>query len=149
MKKANDKPGRMVTRTIDQIENRRISQTERDRLKRLAAQPGSRDYGYLTVTTQITSKVEYLFTVAPGSFAPPPKVESAVVRLTPESKPLPDLQGFLKFASAAFRQKRKNLRNNLSVLFDKNRIQSQPEATLRAEQLSIPQLIDLHRRLTL
>jgi 16S rRNA A1518/A1519 N6-dimethyltransferase RsmA/KsgA/DIM1 with predicted DNA glycosylase/AP lyase activity len=74
-------------------------------------------------------------------------VDSAVVRLTPRIPPVEDLSGFLRFASAGFRQKRKNLRNNLGALFDKSSIETQPESTLRAEQLSIPQLIDLYSRL--
>ncbi|MBI5281710.1 MAG: ribosomal RNA small subunit methyltransferase A [Candidatus Solibacter usitatus] len=119
---------------------------QREVAGRLAAQPGSRDYGYLTVATQARCRVERLFTVKPSSFRPPPKVDSAVVRLTPHLQPLvPDLPAFLKFASACFRQKRKTLRNNLMGVYDKARVEALPEAGLRAEQLSISQLIALHR----
>jgi 16S rRNA (adenine1518-N6/adenine1519-N6)-dimethyltransferase len=114
---------------------------------RLAAAPGSRDYGYLSVATQSTAKVEYLFKVPPGAFSPPPKVESAVVRLTPCEPLVEDAAAFLTFASRCFRQKRKTLRNNLSAFYDKRSIEIQPEAGLRAEQVSIVQLADLHRRL--
>lgn len=104
---------------------------------RLAAQPGSRDYGYLSVATQALCTVDKLFTVKPSSFRPPPKVDSAVVRLTPRPEPLvPDYPAFLRFASACFRQKRKTLRNNL------NRADI-PYATHRAEQLTIPQLLEV------
>ncbi len=104
---------------------------------RLAARPGSRDYGYLTVATQALCTVEKLFVVKPSSFRPPPKVDSAVVRLTPRPAPLvPDYPAFLRFASACFRQKRKTLRNNL------NRANI-PYAAQRAEQLSIEQLIEV------
>ncbi len=52
---------------------------------RLTTGPGTRDYGYLSVLTQFYAEAEYLFTVPPGAFQPPPKVESAVVRLTPRA----------------------------------------------------------------
>lgn len=116
---------------------------------RLCAVPGSRDYGYLTVATQTTATVEYLFKVPPGAFSPPPRVDSAVVRLTPRTPPLSDVPGFLGFVSRCFRQKRKTLRNNLSQFYDTRRIDAQPEASKRAEQLSIVQLADLYQRLLL
>lgn len=104
---------------------------------RLAAQPGSRDYGYLTVATQALCAVDKLFVVKPSSFRPPPKVDSAVVRLTPHPAPLvADYPAFLRFASACFRMKRKTLRNNL------NRADI-PHAAMRAEQLSIQQLLEV------
>ncbi len=114
---------------------------------RLAAQPGTRDYGYLSVATQCSANVEYLFKVPPGAFAPPPKVESAVVRMIPKPPPVPDLPAFLAFAAKCFRQKRKNLRNNLAGFYNGS-IEAQPETRLRAEQLSIEQLADLYKRLT-
>ena len=117
--------------------------------ERLAAQPGSRDYGFLSVQTQLFADPELLFTVAPGSFRPPPKVDSAVVRLTPRDRPaeldIANTGDFLGFLSACFRQKRKTLRNNLRAEFP---IDGQPEAPLRAEQLSLSQFADLYRRLT-
>ncbi len=115
--------------------------------ERLTARPGTRDYGWLTVLTQFHSAPELLFTVPPGAFSPPPKVESAAVRLTP----VPPTQGlqaapFLEFVSRAFRQKRKTLRNNLAPFYGQ-RIAAWPEARLRAEQLSLEQFADLFRRL--
>jgi 16S rRNA (adenine1518-N6/adenine1519-N6)-dimethyltransferase len=113
---------------------------------RLSASPGSRDYGYLSVQTQLLSEPKTLFRVPPNAFTPPPKVDSAVVRLTPRNEPLvPDAAAFLRFAAACFRMKRKTLRNNLSGGWPT--IRSQPEAGLRAEQLSVPGLIDLYSRL--
>jgi len=106
---------------------------------RLAAQPGSRDYGYLTVAVQTLCTVERLFVVKPAAFRPPPKVDSAVVRLTPRPEPLiDDYPRFMRFASACFRQKRKTLRNNLGTA-------DIPYASHRAEQLSIAQLIEVYR----
>ena len=113
---------------------------------RLSAAPGSRDYGYLTVQTQLLSEPKTLFRVPPGAFTPPPKVDSAVVRLEPRNEPLvPDPEAFLRFASACFRMKRKTLRNNLSGGWPE--IASQPEARLRAEQLALAELVNLYTRL--
>ncbi len=117
--------------------------------QRLAAGPGSRDYGFLTVQTQLFSKPELLFTVPPGAFKPPPKVDSAVVSLTPCDRTaelgIGDVEAFLRFLSACFRQKRKMLRNNLRPDFP---IEGHPEAQLRAEQLSLEQFAGLWQRLT-
>jgi len=113
---------------------------------RLSAQPGSRDYGYLTVATQALCTVEKLFVVKPASFRPPPKVDSAVVRLTPRPAPLtPDYPQFRKFISACFRQKRKTLRNNLAAAYGAHIADWLPHNDKRAEQLSIEQLIDVYR----
>ena len=83
--------------------------------ERITAKPGGREYGYFSVECQFLAQTEYLFTVAPGAFRPPPKVDSAVIRLTPRPAPAVDDQaGFLGFVSICFRQKRKTLRNNLA-----------------------------------
>jgi 16S rRNA (adenine1518-N6/adenine1519-N6)-dimethyltransferase len=75
-------------------------------------------------------------------------VDSAVVRLTPHEAPLvEDAAGFLKFASACFRQKRKTLRNNLGVLYPKAVVDGLERAELRAEQLSLAELIQMFVRL--
>lgn len=111
---------------------------------RLAAAPGSRDYGYLSVATQLFCTVDRMFLVKPASFRPPPKVDSAVVRLLPRPTPLlDDARPFLRFASACFRQKRKTLRNNLNSHYPAERVAALPEAGLRAEQLALSDLIRL------
>lgn len=82
----------------------------------------------------------------PELSGPPPKVDSAVIRLTP--LPLPeaiDIDKFLRFASACFRQKRKTLRNNLAGVLPKDLLDSRPEMSKRAEQLSVAELLDLYR----
>lgn len=117
---------------------------QREVAERLMAKPGSRDYGYLSVRVQLQSKVEKVMHVPAGAFQPPPKVDSTVVRLTPTSAPVDDIEGFLKFAGLCFAMKRKNLRNNLAAYPE---ISEMKEARLRAEQLSIPELIDLWQRL--
>jgi 16S rRNA (adenine1518-N6/adenine1519-N6)-dimethyltransferase len=116
--------------------------------ERLAANPGTRDFGYLSVQTQLFSKPKILFPVARTAFRPQPKVDSAVIRLDPADRILEDRTAFLKFASAAFRQKRKTLRNNLAPLYGKERVDILPETKQRAEQLSLDALINLFRILT-
>jgi 16S rRNA (adenine1518-N6/adenine1519-N6)-dimethyltransferase len=121
---------------------------QREVAERITAGPGSRDYGYLSVQCQVRTEAKMLFTVAPGSFSPPPKVDSAVIQLTPRPELLvDDYESFMKFVSAAFRQKRKNLRNNLSAAYPKAAVDALPEGNLRAEQMSIVQLRDAWQRI--
>jgi len=114
---------------------------------RLAARPGSRDYGYLTVFAQVQAQVELLCEVPRTAFRPPPKVDSAVVVFRPLPPSIDDLPSFLKFAGMCFRQKRKTLRNNLAPYFGKAILDSLPEGRLRAEQMSIEDLLKLRARL--
>ena len=116
---------------------------------RLAAAPGSRDYGYLSVRTQLFADVERLFDIPPSAFRPPPKVDSTVVRLRPCDRAselgITDVAGFLAFTSQCFRQKRKTLRNNLAGLCGKSALDGLPEAGKRAEELTLLQFADLYR----
>ncbi len=125
---------------------RAVVLVQREVAERLTAAPGSRNYGYLSVKTQLFSNPSVLFRLPPGAFSPPPKVDSAAVLLEPRTPPAADPAAFLEFASRAFRQKRKTLRNNLASRHPA--IASQPEAGLRAEQLSLEDLIALHARLS-
>ncbi len=94
---------------------------------------------------------EILFEVPRAAFRPPPKVDSAVVcwsLATPRpSGIIPDANAFLRFASACFRHKRKTLRNNLAPVLWKERMDAMPEGRLRAEQLGVPELAALYRKL--
>lgn len=118
---------------------------------RLASPPGNRDFGYLSVQTQFHSHIEILFPVSRTAFRPPPKVDSAVVRLEPRDTArelgVSDPEGFLRFASAAFRHKRKTLRNNLAQIYGVERVSALKETQRRAEQLSVAELAELHRKL--
>jgi 16S rRNA (adenine1518-N6/adenine1519-N6)-dimethyltransferase len=114
--------------------------------ERLVARPGTRDYGLLTVETQLFTTPEILFRVPPSAFSPPPKVESAAVRLEPRPVP-PGAAGFLEFAGRAFRHKRKTLRNNLLPCYGRQ-VEAWPEARLRAEQIPLEQLLKIYGRLT-
>jgi 16S rRNA (adenine1518-N6/adenine1519-N6)-dimethyltransferase len=116
---------------------------------RLVAHPGERDYGYLTLQTALFADCKLLFDVKPGAFKPPPKVDSAVVLLTPHGRDygIADREGFLKFLSHSFRQKRKTLRNNLFAVYGKELIDAWPEAGLRAEQIPIEKFAEMFRRI--
>jgi 16S rRNA (adenine1518-N6/adenine1519-N6)-dimethyltransferase len=118
---------------------------------RLAASPGGRDYGYLSVLAQTYARAEILFAVPRAAFRPPPKVESAVVCLEPRDGAdgwnMQDRGAFLRFASACFRHKRKTLRNNLAPEYGRERMDTLEEAGLRAEQLGLPELIGLYCKL--
>lgn len=114
---------------------------------RITAEPGTRDFGYLSVLAQVHSKVERLFGVPREAFRPPPKVESAVIRMEPRAPVTADLGGFLRFAQLCFRQKRKTLRNNLAAAYGKDVAGGLAEAQLRAEQLSVAELVALYEKL--
>jgi 16S rRNA (adenine1518-N6/adenine1519-N6)-dimethyltransferase len=140
----------IVSRVLELRENllRAVFLVQKEVAERITAKPGSRDYGFLSVQCQVLAETDYLFTVPPGAFRPPPKVDSAVVRLVPRPVPIvPDVDRFLDFVSQCFQQKRKTLRNNLATRFPRERLDAQPEAGLRGEQLSVEQLADLHTRL--
>jgi len=114
---------------------------------RLTAKPGTRDFGYLSARTQTFADVEYLFGVPAGAFRPPPKVESAVVRLRPRQAPVERSAEFVTFLGHCFRQKRKTLRNNLYPVYGRA-VEGWPERNERAEQLSVGQLLTLYQRLS-
>jgi 16S rRNA (adenine1518-N6/adenine1519-N6)-dimethyltransferase len=118
---------------------------------RMTASPGSRDYGYLSVLVQVHAHAETLFGVPRTAFHPPPKVDSAVVRLLPRDGAavwnLPDAASFLRFAGECFRHKRKTLRNNLAPVYGRERMDQIPEGKQRAEQLSVADLAALYRKL--
>nr|MDD6335660.1 16S rRNA (adenine(1518)-N(6)/adenine(1519)-N(6))-dimethyltransferase RsmA [bacterium] len=88
---------------------------QREVAQRMAAKPGSPDYGLLSVAAQRYAKVETLFRVPPGCFTPPPKVDSAVVRLVrrPDAPGREETAAFFTVARAAFAMRRKTLENNL------------------------------------
>ncbi len=120
---------------------------------RLAARPGTRDYGYLSVLTQYFSRPNLAMKIPPGAFQPPPEVSSALVsmRLPGEraQHPLADEVGFLEFVKLCFAQKRKTLVNNLRTIVepdDTRRALQQLALRVdaRAEQLSVSQLSALH-----
>jgi 16S rRNA (adenine1518-N6/adenine1519-N6)-dimethyltransferase len=104
---------------------------------RVAAKEGSRTYGVISVLIQAFFKVEYLFEVQETSFIPPPKVKSAVIRLTPCPPPdFRDEESFFRLVKTAFNQRRKTMRNAVRTLFDAALL-TDPIFGQRAEQLTI------------
>ncbi len=118
---------------------------------RLAALPGTRDYGYLSVQTQLMAEAETLFDVRPSAFRPPPKVDSTLIRLRPRNRAaelrISDTSRFLDFVKLCFHQKRKTLRNNLAGAYGKDVLNGRTEAGKRAEELTLPQFAELYFRL--
>lgn len=105
---------------------------------RLAASPGTKTYGALSIGVQAVCRVEKLFTVAPGSFKPPPKVRSAVVRLTPLAQPLvrpEEIASLRAFVTACFSQRRKQLKNAVPGLSVSQLEELGIDPTLRPERL--------------
>ena len=132
-----------------------VLMVQKEVAERLAAHPGTKEYGLLTATTQLYADVEELFAVPPGAFAPPPKVQSAVVRLTPAPR-LEELgvnePEFMRFLKLSFGQKRKTLWNNLKTRYaseDLTRamMRAKVKPSVRAEALSLEQNARLFRAL--
>ncbi len=111
---------------------------------RLAEKPGSKVYGILSVLLQAYYDIEYLFTVHENAFTPPPKVKSAVIRLTRNKVEKLDCDELLfkKVVKTAFNQRRKTIRNSIRVLFNNNEIRH-PLLDKRPEQLSVAQFVEL------
>ena len=123
---------------------------------RLAAKPGNSEYGLLSATSQLYSRVENLFNVPAGAFLPPPKVQSAVVRLAlaPHLEKLNvNETEFVNFLKLSFGQKRKTLWNNLKTHYASSDLtqamtRAKIKATARAEELSLEESARLFRALT-
>jgi 16S rRNA (adenine1518-N6/adenine1519-N6)-dimethyltransferase len=133
---------------------------QREVADRIAAEPGSRDYGLLSATAQLYARVEKLFTLPPGAFSPPPKVHSTALRLTiaPRQKELgldgdgSSKDGFIDFLRLSFGQKRKTLWNNLKSNYPEPRLraalaQARVKPAARAETLTLEESAALFRAL--
>ena len=138
--------------------DRAVLMMQREVADRLCAEPGSRDYGLLTVTTQLYADVQRLFELTPADFSPPPNVHSTVVRLhfTPRHRALGvDPAPFVQFLRHCFAQKRKTLGNNLkSAGYPSERIDAACTVTTvsrdaRAEAIGIEHLAALFQALAI
>ena len=144
----------------------RIPQTvcmiQKEVAERIAEKPGSKTYGILSVLLQAWYDIEYLFTVGSGAFAPPPKVQSAVIRLTRNRRTSLDCDenAFKNIVKTAFGQRRKTLRNSLKPIIAAKATKegwntealtsftSAPVFELRPERLSVEDFIGLTNLLT-
>jgi 16S rRNA (adenine1518-N6/adenine1519-N6)-dimethyltransferase len=133
---------------------------QREVADRVAAEPGSRDYGLLSATVQLHARVEKLFTLPPGAFTPPPKVHSTALRLTiaPRQRELGldgdgrMEEGFIDFLKLSFGQKRKTLWNNLKSSYPETDLraalaEAKVKPAARAETLSLDESAALFRAL--
>ena len=124
-----------------------VCMVQKEVAERIAEQPGSKTYGILSVLLQAWYDIEYLFTVGSGAFAPPPKVQSAVIRLRRNART--DLgcdeKLFKTVVKTAFNQRRKTLRNALKPLLPEGFDASDPVFDLRAERLGVEDFVALTR----
>lgn len=135
----------LVFHLLDQqpVVREMVFMLQKEVVDRLVADPGGRKYGRLSIMVQASCQVEKLFVVHPAAFDPPPKVESAVVRLTPARRAgveISDQEWFGKVIRSAFQQRRKMLRNSLPHLLpDAEAVLSEAgvDGSLRPEQLTI------------
>ncbi|MCY1349100.1 Ribosomal RNA small subunit methyltransferase A [compost metagenome] len=120
---------------------------QKEVVERLAAEPGGGDWGRLSIMVQYFCRVDYLFTVGPGAFNPPPKVESAIVRLVPYDEPphpARDHRLLERVVREAFNMRRKTLRNTLKGLLSSEDIEAVGvDPTLRPEQLDVAAFVRL------
>ena len=120
--------------------------------ERLAAKPGSKAYGILSILIQLWYDVEYLFTVDENVFSPPPKVKSAVVLMKRNGRTILecDEELFKKIVKGTFNQRRKKLRNSIQQIVGKGSpLLDDPILEMRPEQLSIEEFIDLTKKVEL
>lgn len=120
---------------------------QKEVVDRMAAGPGSKTYGRLSVMLQSRCSVTSLFDIGPGAFTPPPKVHSSIVRLIPHAQPpvaIARPEDFAKLVTQAFGQRRKTLRNNLKGLLEADMIAACGiDPGDRAENLNLAQFADL------
>lgn len=121
-----------------------VGMVQREVALRICEPPGSRTYGILSVLLQAYYNIEYLFTVSEGVFTPPPKVKSAVIRLTRNStiSLACNEELFVKVVKAGFNQRRKTLRNSIRSGFQ-GFTSTSPLLNKRAEQLSVSDFVEL------
>ena len=126
---------------VDEI----VGMFQKEVAERIASAPGSKEYGILSVLIQAYYKVDYMFTVAPGVFNPPPKVKSGVikaVRRTDDVFKGVDEKVFKSIVKMGFNQRRKTLRNALRPMLNPEII-NEPVFDLRAERLSVDDFVEL------
>jgi 16S rRNA (adenine1518-N6/adenine1519-N6)-dimethyltransferase len=127
-----------------------VGMFQKEVAERCASPKGSKEYGILSVLIQAYYNIDYLFTVKPGTFNPPPKVNSGVIRLSRnDTAELPcDEKLFWRTVKAGFNQRRKTLRNALSGVIPKDKMDTHPYFDKRAEQLSVEEFISLTQHLS-
>ena len=135
-----------LMRYTDRIDTQ-VLMLQKEVVQRMASPPGNKQFGRLSVMLQYHYQIENMFSVPPKAFVPPPKVDSAVARLTPLShidNPVQNPTDFAMIVKAAFAQRRKTLRNTLKKLLNTEQIESVGiEPGARAETLSVQDFVKL------
>lgn len=138
-----------VLEAIDAVEDMHFM-VQKEVADRICATPGGGDYGRLSIMVQYKCATENLFHVGPGAFSPPPKVDSAVIRLWPlRPSPWPDHDHelFPKIVAAAFSQRRKTLRNALKNVLSVEKMEAAGiDPSARAETLAVADYVALSMR---
>jgi len=117
---------------------------QKEVVERMAAGPGGKEYGRLSVMLQWRYRIESLFDVRPEAFDPPPRVDSAIVRMRPRANPAPVSEAVLgKIVGIAFSQRRKMLRATLGKWLAEHGWTGEFDGTRRAEQVPVEEYIDL------
>ncbi|RZL50293.1 MAG: 16S rRNA (adenine(1518)-N(6)/adenine(1519)-N(6))-dimethyltransferase RsmA [Pedobacter sp.] len=127
-----------------------VGMFQKEVAERCASKSGTKEYGILSVLIQAYYDIEYLFTVKPGTFNPPPKVNSGVIRLSRNKMETLscDEKLFWRTVKGGFNQRRKTLRNSLSGTIPKDKMDDHPFFDKRAEQLTVEDFITLTQHLT-
>jgi len=122
-----------------------VGMFQKEVAERMAEKPGTKTYGILSVLLQAFYDIEYLFTVEPNAFNPPPKVKSAVIRLTRNKTEKLDCDEklFKAIVKSTFNQRRKMVRNGVKSFIKDETIMSHKFFTMRPEQLSVAQFVEL------
>ena len=125
-----------------------VGMFQKEVAERVASKPGNKKYGIISVLLQAYYNIEYLFTVDPHVFDPPPKVKSGVIRLRRNNTKTLDCNEklFKQMVKQAFSQRRKTLRNALKPLINKSDFDD-PLLNLRAERLSVKDFVYLTNQL--
>jgi 16S rRNA (adenine1518-N6/adenine1519-N6)-dimethyltransferase len=123
-----------------------VGMVQKEVAERLSSPPGNKSYGILSVLLQAWYNIDYLFTVSEHCFNPPPKVKSAVIRLTRNSRNTLgcDEALFKKIVKSTFNQRRKTIKNSLkTILNDSATLKESPLFAKRPEQLSVEEFVEL------
>ncbi len=136
------------------IEHRRqvpelVGMFQKEMAQRIIAPPGSKDYGVISVLTQAWYGGKMLFQVGPGNFAPPPRVQSAVIRLERKEQGINcDEKLFRQVVKAVFNQRRKMLRNTMKQFISAPDVLNEPFFSQRPEVLSVDDFVELTNRVS-
>ncbi len=128
----------------EQVEDQHFM-LQKEVVERMVAEPGGKDYGRLSVMLQWRYHMELMFIVPPTAFDPPPKVDSAIVRMIPKKEKLPcDLEKLEQVVTKAFSQRRKTIRNCVAGMFTEQQLQEVGiDPQLRAEAIPLEHYVAL------